>query len=125
MYLMGQDVSVGQCHSCLCHAKEKGHRASLVLSENPWQSGYQLLPLCPSFQERGGCGKVLLIVGEGVFASMEVLMCVRVRSDFTPVWLQSPAACFREMLLSLWHFSLPYLCMYWVSAGDGGEEGMA
>lgn len=110
LYLMGQDVSMGQCHSCLWHAKEKGHRASFVLRECPWQAGYQLLPLCPSFQERGGCGKVLLTVGEGVFASVEVLMCVRVRSEFTPVWLRSPAACARQMLAPLWHFPLPHLC---------------
>lgn len=67
---------------------------------------------------------MLLTVGEGVFASVEVLMCVRVRSEFTPVWLQSPAACFRQMLVPLWHFSLPHLgalgvCRWWWRRGEG------
>lgn len=67
---------------------------------------------------------MLLTVGEGVFASVEVLMCVRVRSEFTPVWLRSPAACFRQMLVPLWHFSLPHLgalgvCRWWWRRGEG------
>lgn len=35
----------------------KGTKVSLVLSAQPWEAGHQLLPLCPSFQERGGCGE--------------------------------------------------------------------
>jgi hypothetical protein len=121
MHRMGQDVSVTPAFGML-RRKVTEHPLSSVSILG--RQGTSCFPCALHSRNEEAAGKVLLTVGEGVFASVEVLMCVRVRSEFTPVWLRSPAACFRQMLVPLWRFSLPHLCAlgdcrWWWRGGEG------
>lgn len=74
--LVGQGVHGGQCHSCDWQAKKKrAQKCPLSSVHSPGRQGTSCSPCALHSRKEEAAGKVLLTVGEGVFASLEVLMC--------------------------------------------------
>lgn len=92
-----EPVAHGPGHECggsaiLIDQVERAQKCPLSSASSPGRQGTSCSLCALHSRKEEAVGKVLLTAREGVFASVEVLMCARVRCEFTPVCARSPAA---------------------------------
>lgn len=74
--LMGQGVSVGSAIPAIGRPRKKrAQKCPLSSVHSPGRQGTSCSPCALHSRKEEAAGKVLLTVREGVFASLEVLMC--------------------------------------------------